>query len=73
MDYKLTKQEESVLRRDTWLWRRNTKKQMPPFGCLLYFLLKYPTFGGGKRKSGLIKYNHRMKSYVCLFAEMKGG
>ena len=31
MDYKLMKQEESVLRRDTWLWRRNTKKQMPPF------------------------------------------
>lgn len=24
------------------------------FRVLFYFLLKYPTFGGGKRKNGLI-------------------
>lgn len=46
---------------------------LAPFvGRLFYFLLKYPTFGGRKRKNGLIKYSCNVKSYVCLFAGMKG-
>ena len=30
-------------------------------------------FWGKKKKKGLIKYNCKIKSYICLFAEMKGG